>query len=598
MLLVLIMLFGMLAVTAQAETKVTITTQPKNLVGAEGETVKTSVKASGDGLSYQWYYAYKGSSTFKKSTVSSSATYSVAMNSTRDGMRIYCVVKDQYGNSVKSNTVTLTMGNVAKITTQPKNLVGAEGETVKTSVKATGDGLTYQWYYAYKGSSTFKKSTVSSSATYSVAMTTKRDGMRIYCVVKDQYGNSVKSSTVTLSMVDPLVITAQPQNDRGNPGDQATFSVAVSGGTAPYTYQWQMRDYYFDWENLTNGSWFTGVNTNRLDLIVDRDEYLNENKYRCVITDANGRVVISNAAWVVEDQLRITNQPDHAYVSEFNTATYSITVTGGVAPYTYKWQQMQGSSVVDITGKYGDGIEKYTGWDKSTLSVKATSYDFAYSRKYRCVVTDSLGNTVTSEVGGLYSPLRFITQPVDFECSLDGYAQFSVKAVAGAGSYSYSWQCYSNTGWTNITEDMIMEPEGLGTEKISLHITNEGLFGMQIRCVAKDANGETVISDTAHVYKRFKAHISPAGSLYFDRGDPSVELTVSVTPGTLKGNGPYKYKWWHWYSDTNDWYASYGDETAFAYWEPDGIPIKIYCEVEDEDGNTAITDVVYIYSNK
>ena len=62
-------------------------------------------------------------------------------------------------------------------------------------------------------------------------------------------------------IAEPLIITAQPQNDRGNPGDQATFTVAVSGGKAPYTYQWQMRDYYFDWENLTNGSWFTGVNT-------------------------------------------------------------------------------------------------------------------------------------------------------------------------------------------------------------------------------------------------------------------------------------------------------------------------------------------------
>jgi hypothetical protein len=343
------------------------------------------------------------------------------------------------------------------------------------------------------------------------------------------------------------------------------------------------------------------VNTNRLDLIVDRDEFVNENKYRCVITDADGNTVISNAAWVVENSLRITAQPNHAYVNEFDTATYRVTVTGGVAPYTYKWQQVQGSSVVDITGKYGDGIEKYTGWNTAALTVKTTSYDYAYSRKYRCVITDSCGNSVTSEVGCVYNPLHFIAQPADVETYLNSKAGYSVDVAGGCGPYSYTWQCYANTGWIDITEDMILEPEGLGTEKISLRITNEGLFGMQIRCVVTDANGKTAISNTAHIYKRFSAALSHS-TLYFDREDPSVKVTVSVTPGSLKGQGPYTYRWHRWYSDDRTWYKDStwdpDDNTYNAYWSYDEVTMQVYCEVKDADGNIATTQTLTIYSSK
>jgi hypothetical protein len=287
-------------------------------------------------------------------------------------------------------------------------------------------------------------------------------------------------------------------------------------------------------------------------------------------------------------------------VNEFDTATYRVTVTGGVAPYTYKWQQVQGSSVVDITGKYGDGIEKYTGWNTAALTVKTTSYDYAYSRKYRCVITDSRGNSVTSEVGCVHNPLHFITQPVDVETSTSR-AGFSAEAGGGRGPYTYTWQFYSNTGWSDLTEDMIFEPEGQGTEVIRVLIPNEELFGLKIRCIVTDANGKTAISDTVHVYKRFEANLSHS-TLYFDRDDPLVPVTVVVTPGSLKGKGPYTYRWHRWYSDTKTWYSDStwdpDDNTYNAYWSYDEVTMQVYCEVKDADGNIARTQTLTIYSSK
>ena len=121
------------------------------------------------------------------------------MGTSANGRKVYCVITDQYGKSVKSNTVTLKMGYPVKITKQPTNASAPSGTTVKTSVTASGDGLKYQWYYCNAGGTTFKKSSVK-TAIYSTTMGTSANGRKVYCVITDRYGKSVKSNTVTLTM--------------------------------------------------------------------------------------------------------------------------------------------------------------------------------------------------------------------------------------------------------------------------------------------------------------------------------------------------------------------------------------------------------------
>lgn len=71
------------------------------------------------------------------------------------------------------------------------------GKTLKLTLKASGDGLTYTWYYMKKGATKYTKSTVTSKA-FSVKMTAAWNGAKVYCVVKDKYGNTVQSNIVTL----------------------------------------------------------------------------------------------------------------------------------------------------------------------------------------------------------------------------------------------------------------------------------------------------------------------------------------------------------------------------------------------------------------
>ena len=122
------------------------------------------------------------------------------MTSARAGRQIYCVVTDKYGNSVKSNTVTLGMGNTVKITKQPVSVSAAKGTAATVSVTATGDGLTYKWYFKNPSATSFTYTSSFTSNSYSVSMDSTRNGRQVYCVITDKYGNSVKTSTATLSM--------------------------------------------------------------------------------------------------------------------------------------------------------------------------------------------------------------------------------------------------------------------------------------------------------------------------------------------------------------------------------------------------------------
>ena len=179
---------------------VTITQQPKSVRVADGETASVTVIAEGDGLTYEWYYKNPGASKYSKTSSFKGNTYSITMNEARDGRYVYCKITDKYGVTVKSNTVSLRMMTPLEITRQPEDVMVGPEETAEVTLEAQGDKLTYVWYYKNAGDTKFRRTDSFTGPSYSITMTAARDGRQVYCRVKDQYGNSVKSNTVTLSM--------------------------------------------------------------------------------------------------------------------------------------------------------------------------------------------------------------------------------------------------------------------------------------------------------------------------------------------------------------------------------------------------------------
>ncbi len=187
-------------ITMLTENPLRITQQPKSASAAEGETVKVTVAAEGDGVTYQWYIKNKGDSKYSKSSITSNV-YQTNMTAAKDGRILQCVIKDKYGSMIKSDVVTITMlaETPLRITQQPVSASAADGEYVSVTVKAQGDGVTYQWWIKNPGDEAYTKSSITSD-TYTTKMTAAKDGRILRCVIKDKYGNLVRSDIVTINM--------------------------------------------------------------------------------------------------------------------------------------------------------------------------------------------------------------------------------------------------------------------------------------------------------------------------------------------------------------------------------------------------------------
>ena len=123
-----------------------------------------------------------------------------------------------------------------KITKQPADYIGAAGTKAVFTVEARGDGLTYQWFIKNPTAAKFSKSSVT-KASYTVTLTADNSGRQLYCVVTDQYGSSVQTNTVSMTMKEaafdaPVLKSASA----GTNGITVTWN-AVSGATTYRVYR-------------------------------------------------------------------------------------------------------------------------------------------------------------------------------------------------------------------------------------------------------------------------------------------------------------------------------------------------------------------------
>ena len=182
-----------------------ITQQPASVTTQAGKSVTFTVKASGKGLSYQWYTKKSGATSWTKWPGHDAATAKATANDSWNGMQVRCTVKDSSGNTVNSNTVKVTICDPLEITQQPKSVTISCSDTVKFAVKATGKNLSYQWYVKKANSDTWAKWPGHDTASTSAISNTSWNGMQVRCVVTDASGSSVTSKAAKITLVGDQV---------------------------------------------------------------------------------------------------------------------------------------------------------------------------------------------------------------------------------------------------------------------------------------------------------------------------------------------------------------------------------------------------------
>jgi hypothetical protein len=246
--------------------------------------------------------------------------------------------------------------------------------------------------------------------------------------------------------------------------DNGTATVTVTGGTAPYTYLWDV--------NAGNQTTATAINL------------IGNITYSVTVTDANNNsatsIIAVGETAPVTSSLTVVNA-----INCFgdNNASIEAIGTGGTAPYTYAWDANTGNQTTAIATNLsanisytvtitdGDGCtasSTITLSEPTQLTATATDngnatatvfgsggtppYTYAWSNgqtmvtatglmnntDYGVTVTDSLGCTAVDSVSITGVPLTVTTTSVDATCGQSN-GSASAVVVGGTGPYTYLW---------------------------------------------------------------------------------------------------------------------------------------------------------------
>lgn len=255
-----------------------------------------------------------------------------------------------------------------------------------------------------------------------------------------------KRLSFTVGDANALRITKQPQNVSGKATNTLKLSVEAAGGKTPYTYRWQVMDEKGSWTWISDekNASFGG---HKADTFWATGAYLTKAsekswKFRCVVTDADGRSVTSEAAGMTLEAsaLKIITHPQDSTVSIDATGyvSYQVEAAGGKTPYTYRWQRRTADTDwSDLSKTPRSAVEQtINNVDAQMLRISPGVFSSLAERGYafRCVVTDADGNSVTSNSAAFFvktEELRITKQPMSVEAAPMDIAEFRVSAAGG-----------------------------------------------------------------------------------------------------------------------------------------------------------------------
>jgi uncharacterized repeat protein (TIGR03803 family) len=221
---------------------------------------------------------------------------------------------------------------------------------------------------------------------------------------------------LTLDVVTPPVITAQPTNVAALDRTVATFSV----GTAPDAlifYQWQENGI-----NLKDTGNFSGSATSTL--TISNVAPTDARSYSVILSNAAGVLDSSNATLtIMPSQPVIVLQPSNQTVIPGASVSFSVAAVGNT-PYTYAWQ---------FNGKNLANNPPFSGVTSDTLTISDVSP--ANAGTYSVIVGNFLGSTPSQGAVLSVSPLTVPGLGMTTLSSLtDGTAPYSPLAQGTDGN--------------------------------------------------------------------------------------------------------------------------------------------------------------------
>jgi|GEM_PF-3402010 len=329
-------------------------------------------------------------------------------------------VSDAHGYTVAATvTVTEPAAVIPGLVVTNVSCNGAGNGSVDMNITGGTAPYTYSW----SNGATTQDITTLTPGAYSV-------------VVTDANG-CTGTATATVTEPAPLSESCLANQVACNGGNNGYLTVTVSGGTAPYAYNWNTGAVTAGITGLTAGA------------------------YSVTITDANGCSLVKNYTVTQPSALVVTDVASDITCNGANNGSVDLTVSGGTAPYLYTWSN--GAATQDVTGL---AVGTYTVVVKDAHLCKVTRI---FSITQPAVLT---GTAVTADVtcagaanGSVDVTMTGGTAPYTYNWS-NGAATQDVAGLS-AGTYSVAVTDANGCTWSNayvITEPAMLAASGVAAD--------------------------------------------------------------------------------------------------------------------------------------
>lgn len=284
----------------------------------------SSISVSGYTGTIQWQQSPNGTYSWTNISGATAASYSTPALTVTTYYRAVVTSGSCLGANSTTATVTVSSPSVGGTATVPGTPLCYNSST---TISLSGNAGTIQWQQSANGV-TWSNIPGATSASYTSGNLTSTTYFQ--AVVSNAGCTSTTSNAVTVTVNPTLAACTIGSNQSicsGQTPSGLTQTVAPSGGTGNYTYQWQYSTDNTNWNNISSA---TGTTYNPASLSTTT-------YYRCNVTSGSCGNANSNIVTITVNANPIANAGTDQNINNGTNTTLNGSATGGSGSYTYSW---------------------------------------------------------------------------------------------------------------------------------------------------------------------------------------------------------------------------------------------------------------------
>ena len=403
-----------------------ITSQPLDTtIWANTQDGVLTVSVSIDNPTYQWQYSEDGSTWYDIEGETSSTLTLSNVPSSQNGYKYRCAVDSDNSDLTYSSVAILTVKPSPTLDNNPTGFEVWSNVDRTLSVSATGEELTYQWYFNGEAIEGATESTLS----FDNIQFDKTGSY--YCVITNPAG-SVQSSTAN-------VVVRQSATEDSITKKLEKVTTISGTGYARFIVETTAYNPTYKWYYGSGDTWTEFEETSNI-LFIPAESKYNRKNIKCEISNGGGSVSTQAVLVYSSTAIQITSQPQDVSFKLNENASFNVTVSTSTGNAYYQWQYSADSNE-------WQNIENAT---EATYSFKMM--DSKNRGYYRCEI-DNGGGILYSENAKIIFPedVAITTQPTAITSAIIG-AKATFTVVVSGDYPKYQWQVSYDYGdtWENI----------------------------------------------------------------------------------------------------------------------------------------------------